>query len=94
MLDKSWIRGLTPQQQPRYQPVIYCTYWKVLGYFNNWNIMTLSYKATTSKDFEEIYQVVLDGISDNMASLVHSGKYVTMNTIDTSTIGYHVIKFF
>ena len=29
----------------------------------------------------------LDGISDNMASLVESGKYVDINTTDTSTNG-------
>ena len=32
----------------------------------------------TSKDFEEIRQVVLYGMSDNMASLVQFGKYVAM----------------
>ena len=28
-----------------------------------------------------------------MASLVQSGKYCAMNTIDASKIGYYVIKF-
>ena len=28
-----------------------------------------------------------------MVSLVQSGKYDTINTIDTSTIGYYVINF-
>ena len=32
-----------------------------------------------------MHQVVLDGISDNMASLVQSGKYVSINTTDTAT---------
>ena len=40
MLYKPWIPGLTPKQQPRYQPVINCSYWTVLGSFNNWNIIT------------------------------------------------------
>ena len=36
---------------------------------------------------------MLDGISDNMASLVKSGKYRAMETTDKPTIGYYVIKF-
>ena len=94
MLYKPWIPDLAPEKQPRYRPVIDCSYWPVLGSFNNWNIITLSHKATTSENFEEIHQVVLDGISDNMASLFQSGKYGVINTTDTSTMGYYVIKFF
>ena len=56
----------------------------MLGSFNNWNIITLSDKSTTGDAFEDINQVVLDGISDNMASLVQSGKYGTINTTYTT----------
>ena len=37
---------------------------------------------------DEIHQVVLDGISDNMESLVESGKYGAINTTDSSTNGF------
>ena len=53
----------------------------------------MSHKATTSEAFEEIHKVFLDGISDNITSLVQSGNYGAMNTTDTSTMGYCVIKF-
>ena len=53
----------------------------------------MSNKATTGEYFEEIHQVVLDDISDNMASLVQSGKYGAMNTTETPAMGYYVIKF-
>ena len=43
--------------------------------------------------FEEIHQVVFDGIIDNMTSLFQSGKYGAINTTDTSKNGYYVIKF-
>ena len=76
-----------------YRPVTDFSYWPVIGSFNNWNIITLSQKATTSEAFEEIHQVVLDGISDNMASLVQSGKYGSMKTTFTSTMVYYIIKF-
>ena len=36
---------------------------------------------------------MLDGISENMSSLVQSGNYGAMNTTDTWTTGYYVIKF-
>ena len=94
MLDKPQVHSLPSQQQLRYQPVTSCTYWPVLGSFNRWNIIILSQKATTSEDFENIYQVVLDSISDNIASFVQYGKYGAMNTVDTSIMGYYVVKFF
>ena len=78
MLDKPCTPVLSPQQQPCYQPVFYFKFCPVLGCFNKFNIITFPYKAMTSKDFEEIRQVVLYGMSDNMASLVQFGKYVAM----------------
>ena len=53
----------------------------------------MSSKSTSSDTFDEIHQVVLDGISDNMASLVESGKYGSINITDTSTNGFYVIMF-
>ena len=38
-------------------------------------------------------EVFLDGISDNMALLVQYGKYCAMNTTDTTTMVYYVIKY-
>ena len=75
MLDKSWIYGTLSKKQACYQPVTNCTYWPVLGSFNNWSIIQLSQKPITFEALEEIHQVVLDRISDNMASLVQSGKH-------------------
>ena len=70
MLDKSWISGIPPNKQDCYKPVTNCTYWPLLGKSNNWNIIQLSQKSTPSDEFDEIQRVVLDGISENMASLV------------------------
>ena len=55
------------------------------------NIIQLSQKSTPSDTFDEIHQVVLDGISDNMASLFESGKYGAINTTDTTTNGFYII---
>ena len=93
MLDKPWIPSLPPQQQLVYQPVHDFTYLPVLVCFNNWNIIILSHKSTTSDAFEEIHQVILDGISENMAFLVQSGKYGAINTTYSTRIGYYSIKF-
>ena len=46
MLDKPWISGIQPEKQERYKPVTKCTYWPVLGSFNNWNIIQFSQKST------------------------------------------------
>ena len=93
LLDKPWISGIPSDKQDCYKPVTKCTYWPVLGAFNNWNIIELSSKSTFSDTFDAIHQVVLDGISDNMASLVESGKYGATNTTDTSTNIFYVIMF-
>ena len=66
ILDKPWISGTSE----RYQPFTKCTYWQVLGSSKKWNIIQLSHKSNYFGAFGEIQHVVLDGISDNMASLV------------------------
>ena len=93
MLDKPWISGISSDKQERYKPVTKCTCLPVLGSFNNWNIIRFSSKSTSSDTFDEVHQVVLSGVSDNMASLVESGTYGSINTTDTSTNGFYVIMF-
>ena len=93
MLDKPWMYGIQSDEQKRYKPVTKCTYWPLLGYFDNCNIVQLSQKSTPYHPFDKIYQVVLDGISDNMASLVESGKYGVINTTETTTDVFYVIMF-
>ena len=85
MLDKPCIYGIPSKKQARYQPVINCTYWPVLVPYNNWNIIHLTPKSITSEAFDEIHQVVLDGISDNIASLAQYGMYGDINIDYTTT---------
>ena len=56
-------------------------------------MIQLSQKSTPYDAFDEIQQVVLDGISENMASLVESGKYGTINTTDKAKNAFFVIMF-
>ena len=56
-------------------------------------MIQLSQKSTPSDTFDEIQQVVLDGISDNKALSVESGKYVAINTTDTTTNVFYSIMF-
>ena len=92
-LDKLWKSGMTPHQQPHYKPVKDFTYWTVLGYFNKWNLIQFSNKATTRDGVANINQIVLDGISINLAELVQTCQYRAMNKTCFTTMGYHVIKF-
>ena len=39
MLEKLWIYGIFSKKQAHKQPVTNCTYWPVLGSFNNLNII-------------------------------------------------------
>ena len=63
------------------------------GSFNNWNIIKLSRKAKSSEEIDKLYQVLLEDINKNMAALVQTGQCCAINTTDTSTMGYYVIKF-
>ena len=93
IMYKPWISGILSQKQARYQPVTNCTYWPVLGSYNNWNFIELTPKSTPSEVFDYIHKVVLDGISENMASLVQSSFYGYINTDDTKTNVFYVIQF-
>ena len=53
----------------------------------------MSQNSTPSDAFDEIHQVVLDGISDNTALLVEPGKHGAINKTDTATNGFYVIMF-
>ena len=52
ILYKPWICGISSDKQERYKPFTKCTYWPVLGAFNNWNIIQLSSKSTSSDTFD------------------------------------------
>ena len=93
IIDQTWDPFIPEKQKPHYQTVKDCTYWPVLGYFNKWNILQLSHKVTSTEEIDKINQVVINGISENVAALVQNGIYVAIKTINTSITGYYVIKF-
>ena len=64
-----------------------------MGSYKNWNSIELTPKPTPFEAFDEIHQVILDRISDDMASLVQSDMYVAINIYDTITNGFYVIQF-
>ena len=93
MLDKPCISGIPSDKQERYKPVTNCTYWSVLGTIENWNIIQLSQKSTPYNVLDEIHQVIIYGISENMASFIESVKYGAIHTTDTETNGFYVVMF-
>ena len=93
MLDKTWAADIDPTKQPRFQPAVGFTYWPVLGSFNYWNIIKLPNENTTSEEFDEMIQVMLDIISVNMAYLVQKDKYGAINTAYPTTLVYYVVKY-
>ena len=92
MLDQPWISGIQSTKQARYQPAINFTYWPVPVPYNDWNIFHITPKSKTSEAFDEIHQVFIDGISENMTSLVQLGMYGAINTYDTTTNELYFIQ--
>ena len=64
----------------------------MLGSFDNWNIVQFTNKTTSSEEFDELHKVVIDGISETMASLVQLGNSSAINETDPTIIGYYMIK--
>ena len=93
MLDKPWISGIPQTKQARYQPVNNCNYCPVQVSYKNCIIIEITPKSIPFEAFDEIHKVVLDGISEYMASLVQSGMYGTINIDDTTTNGFYVVQF-
>ena len=92
MIDQPYSSDI-PFKKTLYQPVIDCTYWPVLVSYDNWNIIEITPKSTPFEAFDELHQVVLDGVSYNMESLFRPGSYGAINTSDTTTNGFYVIQF-
>ena len=69
-------------QQLRYQIIIGCIQWNVLGSLNGWIITKSTNKTTYSKEFDEVLKVMLDGISYNMELLVQIGRHGNINSAD------------
>ena len=50
MIDKSWISGISSDKQERYKPLTKCTYWPVLGDFDdNWIMFQLLKSPNTGQ---------------------------------------------
>ena len=92
-MDNPWAYKVYPNKQPCYQPVVDCTYWHVLGSFNNSNIIQSINKPTSIQYFDTVPKVLIDGITDSMASLVQLGKYGATNAENSTTMGHYVIKY-
>ena len=93
MLEKPWIYGIPSKKQTHYQPFTNCTYWQVLGLYKNCKIIELTPKSLPFEAFDDIHKVILEGIGENMASLVQSDMYGDINTSDNTTHEFYVIEF-
>ena len=92
MLKNTWSYSVEPTKYMNLQIVVDCTYWPVLASFNNWNIIHLTNKITSSEDFDDTHKIVLDGKSQHIASLVQLGKYGAINAEYPTTMGHYVTK--
>ena len=65
----------------------------MLGSLNTWSIIQFTNKIIDHGDFDEVHKVVIDSISDNMASLAQVGKYGAISAEYPTTIGYNLMKY-
>ena len=66
----------------------------MLGTSNNGNIIPFNNKIKSSEYFYDLYNVVFDGISENMELLLQTGKYGgAIRRTDPKTMVYFIVKF-
>ena len=58
----------------------------MLGTLKNWNIIKSTNKITFNEDFYQINEIVIDGISENIYSLLQTGKHGAISTTDKMDI--------
>ena len=83
---------MPPHLEPRFQPVKDCTLWPVLGSSNNTNVIQCQHKTISSEDLETFQQFIIDDINNNIPVWVKNGQYGAIDTTDTTTMVYYVIK--
>ena len=83
---------MPPHLKPNYQPVKDFTFYPVLCSSNNKNMIQCSHKATSSEDLDKFHQVIIDDINNNIPVWVKNGQYGAIDTTDTTTMVYYVIK--
>ena len=93
MLYKTWYPSVSHIKQPFYQTVVDCTHWPMLGSFGKYNIIQFTNKTTSSEESDDIHNVVIGFLSDNVLSLVQTGRYGAINKTFPTIIGYYVVKY-
>ena len=61
--------------------------------FNKLNINHFKNKIICSENFDEVQEVVYDGIRDNLEPFVQTGKYGAINYENPTTFSYYVVKY-
>ena len=68
-------------------------YKSILGDFNNWAIVEFANKGTDNTTFEEINEIIVDGLAMNMAPLIKPGNFGAIRINNDSKHGYEIVQF-
>ena len=78
---------------PHYKPVMKCSYFTVLGIYNNCNIIYFCDKYTAIEYIYLFCRIAIDVISDNITYILKKIRYGSIINIYPITIGYYISKF-
>jgi len=93
-LDKEWIPGVDAEDQARYAPVRNCKYHGILGDYNNWIIMSFKKSSDCSEeDIENLHNDLLEHIGTNMGLCIKDYSFGAVNTTDSRTEGFYIVRF-
>eukprot|EP00957_Ditylum_brightwellii_P024327 1835200-Ditylum_brightwellii.AAC.1 len=82
-MDKEWIHGMKPSDQPQFSTIKGCMYHSIPGEYNNWIIIYFALDISTDEaDIEDVYKVLLNSIGLHMTELIKIDLYGAVNTDD------------
>ena len=92
-MDAQWFTCNRDVEHPRYWRVDNVVYVSNIGSFNEWKPVTFDNSSTTEEEFDDINQVIIDGISYKIWSFVTRGYFGTVSNDNTKKDGYYMLKF-
>lgn len=93
-LKQQWDSKLPFQEQPRYKASTDCQMYKIFEGLNDWKLIRLVDTKDSDIDLnDEVHELVLEGITERLATRVEAGGYGAVSTDDPEADGYYVLQW-
>jgi len=92
-LKKEWDSTLPFAEQPRYKTSTDCQMYEIFEGHNDWKLICLVDTKDSVIDLnDEVHELILQGITERLATRVEAGGYGAVSTDDPEADGYYVLN--